>query len=206
MNRKAQFFPLKDDIPHQKMPLITWGIIAINVVLFIITYKTLETVIQTWGFIPAEFSFVTLLTSIFLHGGIAHILGNMWFLFIFGDNVEDKFGKVGFLIFYLLAGIVAGLSHLLLNLGSNIPAVGASGAISGVLGAYLVFYPNAGVYVTGGFAGAGRVSAKVMLLFWIGFQLFSALFLADQGIAFFAHIGGFFFGVIVALIWKKVKK
>jgi membrane associated rhomboid family serine protease len=205
MNRRGQFLPLKDDNPRKSTPFVTWGLIAANVIVFIFTFSNLDGAAQKYGFIPASFSFVSLFTCMFLHGSIMHILGNMWFLFIFGDNVEDALGKPKYVLFYLVAGVAAGLSHYLLNLNSSIPAVGASGAISGVLGAYLVFFPNAGVYVSGGM-GVGRVNAKVMLLLWFGFQLLSAFLGADSGIAFFAHIGGFAFGVLVALIVKKARK
>jgi len=107
MNKKAQFFPLKDDNPRKNTPFITWGLIAINIIVFIFTFKNLDGAAQSFGFIPSQFSFITIFTCIFLHGSIMHILGNMWFLFIFSDNVEDAFGKIPYLIFYLAAGLDA---------------------------------------------------------------------------------------------------
>jgi membrane associated rhomboid family serine protease len=208
MNKKAQFFPVKDDNPTSRFPAVNWALIGLNVVVFVISLTNFEQIIQKFGFVPASFSILTMFTSMFLHGGIAHILGNMWFLFIFGDNVEDRLGHFKYLIFYLASGLVASLSHYLLNIGSAVPAVGASGAISGVLGAYLIFFPKAQVYVTGSF-GAGKVSAKLMLLFWFGFQLVSgtlSLFGDQSGIAFFAHIGGFVFGMLGALAFKALSK
>jgi membrane associated rhomboid family serine protease len=203
MNRAAQFFPLRDDNPRVRVPFITWALIAINIVVFLISLTDLEGFVSTFGFTPAAFSIITMFTSMFLHGGWEHLLGNMWFLFIFGDNVEDVFGHWLYLLFYVLAGVAATLSHYFLNLGSSVPAVGASGAISGVLGAYLILFPHVGVYVSGGLGHAGKVSAKVMLLFWFGFQLVSAFFSfgGNVGIAFFAHIGGFVFGAVVAWLY-----
>jgi membrane associated rhomboid family serine protease len=163
-------------------------------------------VIEAYGFTPAYFSILTLFTSMFLHAGIAHLFGNMWFLYIFGDNVEDKFGHFFYLIFYILAGLAATFTHYLTNLGSTIPAVGASGAISGVLGAYIVLFPRVGVYVSGR-AGVGKVSALLMIGLWFAFQLISGIFFGEStGVAFFAHIGGFIFGVLGGFIYRAVSK
>jgi len=205
MNRKSQFFPLGDDNPAKKIPLVNWLLIAANVIIFVLSVSDLEQIIGIFGFTPADFSLLTMFTSMFLHGSIAHLFGNMWFLFIFGDNIEDRLGHIGYVLFYILCGLAATIAHFLLSIGSDIPAIGASGAISGVLGAYLIFFPNAGVYVSGGFGHAGRVSARLMLLVWFGLQLFSSIFTlfgAESVIAFFAHIGGFIFGVIGAIIFN----
>ena len=209
MNKKAQFFPLKDENPRSRFPFVNFLFIIVNVVVFVLSLSAFEFFINNYGFKPAEFSILTLFTSMFLHGSIAHIFGNMWFLYIFGDNVEDKFGHFKYVAFYILSGIAASIAHFLLNINSNIPAVGASGAISGVLGAYLVLFPRVRVYVTGGFGHVGKVSAWFMLGVWFLFQLISgtfSLFGTQSGIAFFAHIGGFVFGVIFALIFKLVSK
>jgi membrane associated rhomboid family serine protease len=209
MNKKSQYFPLGDNNPSRSFPIVNWSIIIANVVVFLFTFSNLDEVISVFGFVPANFSFLTMFTSMFLHAGIAHIAGNFWYLIIFGDNVEDAFGHAAYFVFYLLSGLAASVLHFLLNLGSTIPAVGASGAISGVLGAYLIFYPEAEVYVSGSYGRVGRVSAKVMLLLWFGIQLLSSVssFMgADEGIAFFAHIGGFIFGVLVAIYWRSLKK
>jgi len=208
MNKKAQFFPLKDENPRSKFPFVNFLFIGINVAVFVFSLTSFEYFINNYGFTPAKFSILTLFTSMFLHGGIAHIFGNMWFLHIFGDNVEDKFGHFKYVIFYILSGIAASLLHLLLNIGSNVPAVGASGAISGVLGAYVIIFPNVKVHVIGRFYH-GMVSAKFMLGIWFLFQLVSgtfSLFGAQSGIAFFAHIGGFVFGAGFALIYKLFSK
>jgi len=209
MNKKAQFFPIKDENPRSRFPFVNFLFIIVNVVVFVLSLSAFEFFINTYGFKPAEFSVLTLFTSMFLHGGIAHIFGNMWFLYVFGDNVEDKFGHFKYIIFYILSGIAASISHFLLNINSDIPAVGASGAISGVLGAYLVLFPRVRVYVTGGFGHVGKVSAWFMLGIWFLFQLISgtfSLFGAQGGIAFFAHIGGFVFGVIFAFVYKLISK
>ncbi len=207
MNKKAQFFPLKDENPRSRFPFVNFLFIIINVVVFFVSLSAFESFINTYGFKPAEFSLLTLFTSMFLHGGIAHIFGNMWFLYIFGDNIEDKFGHFKYIVFYILSGIAASILHFILNINSNIPAVGASGAISGVLGAYIVLFPKAKVHVIGRFY-SGKVSAFFMLGIWFLFQLISgtfSLFGAQSGIAFFAHIGGFVFGVFVAWIYKHKK-
>lgn len=209
MNKKAQFFPLKDDNPRKSFPIVNLIIIAVNAIIFFFSLSDFEYFINAYGFTPANFSLFTLFSSMFLHSGLAHIFGNMWFLYIFGDNVEDVLGKAKYLAFYILAGIAASLSHYLLNIGSNVPAVGASGAISGVLGAYIIFFPNAGVYVGGYFGHVGKMSAKFMLGIWFLFQLFSgafSLFGAQSGIAFFAHIGGFVFGAGFAVLYRIFSK
>lgn len=209
MNKKAQFFPLKDENPTKKFPFMNFLIIFANVAVFIFSLSSLEYLINNFGFNPAEFTVLTLLTSMFLHGGIAHIFGNMWFLYIFGDNVEDIFGRFKYLMFYFLSGAVASILHFLLNIGSNTPSVGASGAISGVLGAYIVLFPKVKVYVTGGYGQVGKVSAFFMIGVWFLFQLISSTFLlfgAQSGIAFFAHIGGFIFGMVFAFVHKSVSK
>lgn len=209
MDKKAQFFPIGDDNPIKTIPIVNWLLIIMNVIVFIYSLNDFEGIISAFGFTPAEFGFLTLFTSMFLHGSIAHIAGNMWFLFIFGDNIEDRLGHIRYILFYILAGIAASISHFLLNIGSTIPAIGASGAISGVLGAYLVFFPTAGVYVSGQLGRVGKISAKLMLLLWFGMQLVSSvttLMGADSGIAFFAHVGGFVFGVVIALFLKNMSQ
>lgn len=209
MNKKAQFFPLKDDNPRERFPYANFSFIAINIMVFIISLSAFEQFIETYGFKPAQFSIMAIFTSMFLHGGIAHIFGNMWFLYIFGDNVEDKLGHFKYIIFYILSGIAATILHFALNSDSSVPAVGASGAISGVLGAYMVLFPHAKVYVTGAYGHIGKVSAVFMLGFWFLFQLISgtmSLFGAQSGIAFFAHIGGFAFGAIAGWTFKKASQ
>ena len=208
MNRRGLFFPTHDENPRTIVPIVTWTLLALNVLVFFFTVFSLDEVISAYGFVPAEFSLITIFTSMFLHAGIAHIFGNAWFLFIFGDNVEEAFGHGKFLLFYLLCGVAATLTHWITNIGSVIPAVGASGAISGVLGAYLVLYPHAKVHVAGQF-GSGKVPASVMLGVWFAYQLLSGFlgfFGSNSGVAFWAHIGGFVAGVLGAKLLARNKK
>ena len=209
MNKRALLFPLRDDNPTNRTPYINWILIAINILVFIFSLANHDAIVQAFGFTPVEFSFLTIFTSMFLHASFQHIIGNMWFLFIFGDNIEDKLGHIQYLLFYLAAGILASLTHYITNVSSSIPAVGASGAISGVLGAYLVFYPHASVYVSGGLGHAGKVSAKLMLVVWFGYQFLNGVigfFGAQSGVAFWAHIGGFVAGVAIAWLYLKLTK
>src|SRR3989338_1175852 len=166
---KGQFLPYADENPTSSTPYLTYMLIGLNVFVFVFSLFNYDYIISTFGFTPAEFSLLTVFTSMFLHGGIDHIFGNMLFLFIFGDNIEDKFGKAGFIAFYLLAGVAATLAHYITNIGSVIPAIWASGAISGVLGAYLAFYPHARVHVASR-GGTGAVPAYVMLVIWFIIQ------------------------------------
>ena len=200
---KGQFFPYKDENVSKSTPYVTYALIAVNVIVFIISLADFENIITTYGFKPSEFVLITLLTSVFLHGGIEHIFGNMWFLFMFGDNVEDKFGKIKYIIFYLAAGLVATLAHYMMNIGSNIPAIGASGAISGVLGAYIVFFPHAKVHTIGPFYQRFTIPAYVMLGIWFLMQFFG-VFAGAGGIAFWAHIGGFVFGAAGAWLFIQL--
>ena len=206
---KGQFLPYKDENVSASRPYITYTLIAINIIIFIVSLFDYENIINTFGFTPAQFSIVTIFTAMFLHGGIDHLFGNMWFLFIFGDNVEDRMGKAKYIIFYLAAGVAATMTHFVTNIGSTIPSIGASGAISGVLGAYLAFFPKVRVHVASGY-GSTTVPAYVMLLFWFVLQLiFGAVSFAGgtgSGIAFWAHVGGFVFGYVIGRIYMGLKK
>lgn len=206
---KGQFFPYKDDNVAKTRAYVTYALIAVNVIVFIISLLDYENIINAFGFKPSEFVFITLFTSMFLHGGIDHIFGNMWFLWIFGDNIEDKFGKIKYIVFYVLSGVAATLAHYITNLGSDIPTIGASGAISGVLGAYLALFPKVRVHVAST-VYSGTVPAYYMLGFWFLLQLlFGAVSFVGargSGIAFFAHVGGFVFGYAVAWVYKKAGK
>ena len=148
------FFPYKDDNPRVLVPFVTYSIIGMNVLIFLYQLSLAMSgseaevsFIYLFGLVPAQFHIINLFTSMFLHGGIAHLLGNMWFLWIFGDNVESALGHVRYALFYILCGLAAGLAQVLFNIDSMIPMVGASGAIAGVLGAYLIRYPHAQVHV-----------------------------------------------------------
>lgn len=182
---------------------------------------SLNHLFQQWGIVPlrfnhprlqSEFNYVTLLSSMFLHGGWMHIAGNMWSLWIFGDNVEDRMGRVGFLCFYLLSGLAAGIGHILTNPASSVPTVGASGAIAGVMGAYLLLFPHARVITLIPiffFLQVVHIPAVFFLGFWFVSQIFSgAISLATSGpntggVAWWAHIGGFVVGILWAFIIRR---
>lgn len=216
-------FPLKDNIPTRSFPLINWVLIALNVVVFMgelsaQAHGQVEQLIYEYGVIPARFlsdpgprEFITLITCMFLHGGWFHLISNMWALFIFGDNIEDRMGPGRYLVFYLLCGIVAGLTQIFVNSQSTMPSVGASGAIAGVLGAYLLLFPHARVitlipvfFLPLFF----EIPAVFYLGFWFLAQLFSGTLQIVQtvyspevrqagGVAFWAHAGGFIAGALL---------
>ncbi len=205
-------FPLKDENPTKGKPVLTVILIAVNVAIFLASYFSgqFEQIVKSYGMKPAEVlagqRLHTLLTSMFLHGGFLHIFGNMLYLWIFGDNIEDVCGRRRFLLFYFASGVVASLAHALWEPGSTVPTIGASGAISGVLGAYIVLYPRAGVHTLVMAFFIWRVvmvPAVVFLGFWFVLQVLSASLLviagAPAGIAYLAHIGGFVTGAL--LIW-----
>ena len=204
--------PLSDENPREKFPFITVSLIALNVGVFLLTFlftKNVAGVFERFGLIPADFFSIYTITSMFLHGGIFHLLGNMFFLWIFGDNLEDLLGYDLFLVFYLVCGIGAGAVHSLMNMGSEIPAIGASGAISGVMGAYLFFYPKVRINVLL-ISRIVPVPAFLLLGCWFVMQLiFGALahYVGEvYNIAFFAHIGGFVIGGIFAWLYKQFYK
>jgi membrane associated rhomboid family serine protease len=188
-------------------------IIGINVGVFILELDPLvyESTILQYGFIPRVLTvnpfegFFRMLTSMFLHADFLHLLGNMFFLYIFGDNVEDRIGHGSFLISYLVFGIAADLAHFFIDPTSTIPAIGASGAISGVMGAYLVFFPLARVRVFYRFFMV-RLPAIVYLGFWFLMQLFESMLPEYTGIAYWAHIGGFVAGIMAALLFFRSKR
>jgi membrane associated rhomboid family serine protease len=200
--------PLRDDIPRRRFPIINWLLIAANVAVFALQWTRGEAM-DRYAAIPASISsghhLYTILTSMFMHGGIFHILSNMWFLYIFGDNVEDAFGHIGYLAIYLVSGICGALLQVAVSQHSSIPMIGASGAISGVLGAYLVLYPRARILTLLPifiFIQFINVPAFIFLGFWIAVQLLSGLAgpRAGGGVAFFAHIGGFAFGLLMGIL------
>jgi len=228
--------PLRDDVPSKSFPIVSITLIALNVLVFLYEFSLgphLESFIRSWGATPAFFAqmlggagvvnqfgdpvrplappFLTLFTSMFLHGGWMHLIGNMWYLWIFGDNVEDAMGKFRFIVFYLLTGVVAGVAQILISPHSAIPAVGASGAIAGVLGAYLILYPKARVLTIiplGWYIQTVRLPALLVLGLWFVIQLFYGLASlpgAGQtgGVAFFAHIGGFVAGLVLVKLFQK---
>ena len=203
------FFPYKDDNPRVLFPFVTFGIITLNVLIFIGQFWISgndpgigKSLVYMYGFVPAEFNPLTIFTSMFMHGGFAHIIGNMWFLYIFGDNVESILGHVKYFIFYLACGIGAALAQFFVEPASQIPMIGASGAVAGVLGAYMIRFPKARVHVLAViiiFITTFVVPAQIVLGLWFLMQLSGGLGSlgvdTTGGVAWFAHIGGFIIGV-----------
>ncbi len=223
-------FPLMDTVPRKNFPLVNWTIIALNAVVFLmelsLSQEELQYFIHFLGLVPARFSnpewaaqagypmqgYWPFITNMFLHGGWMHFVGNMWTLYIFGDNVEDRLGRFGYLFFYLLCGLAASLLHFLLNLESTTPALGASGAISGVMGAYMLMFPKSRIlFVIPLFFLPYFI--ELYAFFYIGawflIQLLSGgvILMASQsaGIAFWAHIGGFVMGFVITTLYKLLK-
>ncbi|MBL46378.1 MAG: rhomboid family intramembrane serine protease [Candidatus Marinimicrobia bacterium] len=212
-------FPYKDDNPRILVPYVTYVIISINVLIFVfqlnmgmVSSAAEREFIYRFGFIPANFSIITVFTSMFLHGGISHIMGNMWFLWVFGDNVEGVLGHVKFAVFYIVCGLAAAMSQLFVDPSSTIPMVGASGAIAGVLGMYMIRFPHARVHVFAFiiiFFTTFRIPAMFVLGFWFFNQLTNGLgslgFDTTGGVAWFAHIGGFISGVMLNQAFKHIR-
>jgi membrane associated rhomboid family serine protease len=202
-----------DDSTRRTLPIVTYALIAINVLVFVLLElpnPNLDAFINRWGTVPAEImagrGLLTLLTSMFLHGGWAHLLGNMLFLWIFGDNVEDAFGHVLYLIFYLVTGLAASMAQVLLDPSSTVPGVGASGAISGVLAGYIVMFGSNRVRVLMG-GIVTTVPAYVMIGLWIVLQFvngFASIVDTAQtdGVAYGAHVGGFIAGLILTFLLR----
>ncbi len=228
-------FPLRDENPTELFPWITLALIAINIAVWVLVQGAgmstgvLQESICTYGAIPAEvtgqadplpaslrglqcptggLTWAALLTSMFLHGGWLHLIGNLWFLWIFGNNIEDSMGHLRFLLFYLLTGLAAAGGHIATALGSQVPMVGASGAISGIMGAYLVLYPRVRVHTLFFFIVFIRViplPAWVMLGYWFVIQLLSgtASPATGGGVAFWAHVGGFVAGLVLVKLFEN---
>lgn len=206
-------FPLRDENPSHGSPFLTVLLIAANVAAFFgeVTAATgMESVVLRYGMVPRELlsgeaPAWTVMTSMFLHGGIGHLVGNMWFLWIFGDNLEEFLGRAWYLLFYLGTGIVAAATHVALNPDSPVPTIGASGAVSGILGGYLVVFPKIRVrtlLVLGFFFDVVRVPAVMFLGLWFVMQLMGGLG-GDVGIAFGAHVGGFVAGAVLMLLCSR---
>ncbi len=223
--------PLRDENPKPVgyKPFVTWTLIAINVIVFFweisvtgqfyeFTNQRAEEIFLSYGTVPSGVTnglidknygvIISIFSSMFVHAGIMHVGGNMLFLYIFGDNVEYKFGRGKYLALYLFWGLIAGFVHILSDPSSSAPAIGASGAISGILGAYLVLFPNAKVLTLmffGFFIRVIRISVKWYLPFWFIFQnvLPALVGSSGSGVAFFAHIGGFLIGMLTGFLYKK---
>jgi len=214
-------FPLKDENPTRTKPVLTIFLIVVNTAIFIASYLSgsFEGIVDSYGMKPALVlkgkELYTIFTSMFLHGGFLHIFGNMLYLWIFGDNLEDALGRPKFLLFYFLSGIVAGLAHAFYVIGdpiaSKLPTIGASGAISGVLGAYIVLYPRARVLTAVMYSGIIMIPAIFFLGFWFLLQVLSVSFSwvagGSSGVAYWAHIGGFVAGaVMIYPLRKSIKR
>jgi len=205
--------PIGDDNSSRRLtPLVTYVLIALNVLVFFLELSGGDAFIQRWAFVPSRFlanpvgDFPTLFTSMFMHAGWVHLLGNMLYLWIFGDNVEDRFGHATFTVFYLVCGLGATFAQMAVSMGSNVPNLGASGAIAGVLGSYLLMFPRGRVNVLMGRAIV-PMPTLVVLGFWIILQIFSSVgtFTASEqteggGVAYMAHIGGFIVGMILTFV------
>ncbi len=205
--------PIGDDNSSRRtVPVVTYALIALNVLFFFVELSGGDTFIMQWSFVPSRFlanpaaDLLTLFTSMFMHAGWLHLGGNMLYLWIFGDNVEDRFGKPPFLIFYLSCGLAATFAQLAFSLDSNVPNLGASGAIAGVLGGYILMFPQARVNVLQG-QGVIPVPALIVIGFWFVLQLFSGLGsianAADTGgVAYMAHVGGFVAGFVLTYLFR----
>ncbi|KKQ94838.1 MAG: Rhomboid family protein [candidate division CPR2 bacterium GW2011_GWC1_39_9] len=216
-------FPLKDNIPSKTFPFITYLIVFLNVLLFIheLTLAAgLDALIGQYALTPANINFnnfdtlYPFVTSAFLHGGWLHILGNMWFLIVFGDNVEDKFGHIKFLLFYLAAAFVAAFAQYAAGPTSATPIIGASGAVAGVLGSYILLFPRSKILTLVFiiiFVTLLEIPAYLVLGFWFILQLLNGIYSLDTTItgsliAYWAHIAGFLFGLVISVYYKAISK
>jgi len=214
-------FPIGDDNqPNRGLAILTLALIGVNVLVFLyeamLDPQQLQDFVTTYGVIPIEIQrgddLYTLITAMFVHGGWAHIIGNMLFLWVFGDNIEHRFGSVIFLLFYLGTGLAASAAHIYTNQGSTIPSVGASGALSGVLGAYLVLYPRNRVRLLVLRIGVVSIPALLFLGIWFLQQLISGVAalsvdtVQTTGVAVWAHVGGFVAGVALAIPLRMVTR
>ena len=200
-----------DDSGRRTVPLVTYALIILNVLFFLVELNGGDAFIMKWAFVPSRFlanpagDFQTIFTSMFMHAGWVHLGGNMLYLWIFGDNVEDRFGHGKFIIFYLLCGVAATFAQLAFSTGSNVPNLGASGAIAGVLGAYILMFPQGSVRVLQG-QQIIQVPALIVIGLWIVLQLFSGIGsiagAADSGVAYMAHVGGFAAGFVLTFLFR----
>jgi membrane associated rhomboid family serine protease len=206
-------FPIGDDDSSRRtVPLVTYALVALNVLFFFVELSGGDAFVGKWAFIPSRFmanpaaDFPTLFTSMFMHAGWVHLGGNMLYLWIFGDNVEDRFGHIPFTIFYLLCGLAATFAQLMFSLGSRVPNLGASGAIAGVLGAYILLFPQGRVRVLQG-SQVVQMPALMVIGLWIVLQFFSGIgSIANTaetgGVAYMAHIGGFLAGLVLTFLFR----
>lgn len=224
--------PLRDTVPHRYPPVVTTTLIVLNGLVFFgelsLPPAKLKALFYLFGIVPARYShpewavwfgfpvdnYWPFVTTMFLHGGWLHIVGNMWSLWLFGDNVEDRMGHLGFLAFYLLCGLAAGMTHVALNPHSTLPTIGASGAIAGVMGAYLLLFPRAQIAVLVPiffFIDIWVVPAVFFLGFWFFIQLYSGAIAIGApgsfgGVAVWAHVGGFVVGMVLMPVFVSLRK
>lgn len=207
--------PLRDSQPSRSTPIVTISIIVLNVLVFLYEVSldrySLNHLIGTYGVIPARLQILDLFTSMFLHGGWMHVIGNMWFLWIYGDNIEDILGRGQYILFYLACGVAAALLQVFISPDSRIPTIGASGAIAGVMGAYLAKFPHSRIVTLFPilfFWTTAEIPAVFILIYWFVIQLFSgttsiAFAQSNQGgVAWFAHVGGFLTGILLIYLMK----
>ena len=221
--------PLKDDNPTSSRPIVTYFLIGLCILVFLMqlgsqsyqtgqlfySYGLIPSVLMGYDQLPMDLyavpAYLTIFTSMFMHGGFMHLIGNMLYMWIFADNIEDSLGPKKFIIFYLLSGIGAATAQILMDTHSQVPMVGASGAIGGVLGAYLINHPNARVLVLipfGFFSQLIKIKALYVLGFWFVLQFINSAMMSSQGggVAYAAHIGGFVSGMILILFFNKKTK
>jgi membrane associated rhomboid family serine protease len=223
-------FPLRDDQPTFSTPFVTYFLIALNLLIYFFEWQlqiqsrgALNSLVAQFGIVPRvgiglltgtpvfspAAALVPIFTSMFLHGSIGHVLGNMWMLWLFGDNIEDYLGHFSYLVFYLLSGFAAGLTHIMFNASSRVPSIGASGAIAGVMGAYFILYPRARVLIWFPPIFFFHVPAWLMLGYWGVSQFLAgaATSIAETsqtaGIAFWAHVGGFVVGILMIKLFPQ---
>jgi len=209
----APVIPLRDTIPSSRVPVVNYTIIAVNVAVFLheaTLGRRSEAFLFTYGLVPREFMVTTLFTSMFVHAGWLHVLGNMLYLYIFGDNVEDRLGHIRYVVFYLLCGAAAGATHALTAVHSGVPVVGASGAIAGVSGAYFLFFPTSRVVTLVPiflFVQIIEIPAVFFLFMWFVWQVVSGVATLGAasrgGVAVWAHVGGFVAGMIVGPLLRR---
>src|ERR1041385_1993412 len=201
-----------DDSARRSAPIVTYALIALNVLVFFLELSSGDAFIDRWSFVPTRFlanpvgDFATIFTAMYMHAGWLHLGGNMLYLWIFGDNVEDSFGHLKYLIFYFVCGIAATVAQLIFSIGSNVPNLGASGAIAGVLGAYILLFPRGQVKVLMG-RGVIPMPALVVIGLWIVLQFVSGIGSITSsaqtgGVAYMAHIGGFLAGIVLTFILR----
>jgi len=216
-------FPIRDTVPSKNYPIVTHALIAVNIICFLIQIsqgRDFDHFAYIYGLVPARYTVPQIaeyftfgqqafafFSFMFLHGGFMHILGNMWFLYIFGDNVEDRLGHFRYFLFYILCGLLSGLSHFFLNLHSNLPTIGASGAIAGVMGAYFILHPTSKILTLVPILIIPfffEIPAFFFIGIWFVFQFISATASHGEvsGIAWWAHIGGFVFGIILLKLFR----